>query len=65
MEDKTIVALVAMCILTIMLLIPVIILPAEDVEIKIGLATSAVAIIGSIVAYAYGIEHTKTTENRS
>lgn len=59
MEDKTIIALAAMIILSIMLLVPCIVLE-NSIEIKIGLATSVVAIVGSIVAYAYGVE--KSTE---
>lgn len=55
MEDKTIIALAAMIIMTVLLSLCLVIVQ-DGLEIKIGLAMAMVAVIGSIAAYAFGIE---------
>ena len=58
MQDKTLIAIVAMFTLLLVLLISAF-CGTDNLELRIALAASVVTVIGTITAYAYGIEQGK------
>lgn len=55
LEDKTIIALAAMVSLVVTL-VTVVFCPGNNLDLKIALAVAIVAMVGTLTAYAYGVE---------